>query len=120
MRYEAAQPTVVLSKPRRRAVTAGLLLGIFLAALEATVVSTAMPTVVSSLGGLDHYSWVFSAYLLTSTASVPLWGRLSDLYGRRRPYLSAIALFLVGSMLAGVSQSMLQLILFRALQGLGA
>ena len=110
----------MLSKGRRWAVTVGLLLGIFLAALEATVVSTAMPTVVASLGGLDHYSWVFSAYLLTSTASVPLWGRLSDLYGRRRLYLAAIALFLVGSMLAGISQSMLQLVLFRALQGLGA
>jgi EmrB/QacA subfamily drug resistance transporter len=96
------------------------LLGIFLAALEATVVSTAMPTVVGHLGGLDRYSWVFSAYLLTSTASVPLWGRLSDLYGRRIVYLAAIALFVVGSMLAGVSQSMLQLIVFRALQGLGA
>jgi EmrB/QacA subfamily drug resistance transporter len=101
-------------------VTTGLLLGIFLAALEATVVSTAMPTVVGHLGGLDHYSWVFSAYLLTSTASVPLWGRLSDLYGRRIIYLAAIALFVVGSMLAGVSQSMLQLVIFRAIQGLGA
>jgi EmrB/QacA subfamily drug resistance transporter len=115
----AIQP-VALTSRRRLFVTAGLLLGIFLAALEATVVSTAMPTVVASLGGLDHYSWVFSAYLLTSTASVPLWGRLSDLYGRRRLYLSAITLFLIGSMLAGISQSMLQLILFRALQGLGA
>jgi EmrB/QacA subfamily drug resistance transporter len=109
-----------LTTRRRWAVTAGLLLGIFLAALEATVVSTAMPTVVAHLGGLDQYSWVFSAYLLTSTASVPLWGRLSDLYGRRPTYLAAIALFLVGSALAGVSQSMLQLIVFRALQGLGA
>jgi EmrB/QacA subfamily drug resistance transporter len=117
---DAAQPRVVLTKRRRAAITAGLLLGIFLAALEATVVSTAMPTVVASLGGLDRYSWVFSAYLLTSTASVPLWGRLSDLYGRRRVYLAAIGLFLVGSMLAGVSQSMLQLVLFRAAQGLGA
>ena len=116
----AVQPSVVLTKRRRWAVTAGLLLGIFLAALEATVVSTAMPTVVASLGGLDRYSWVFSAYLLTSTASVPLWGRLSDLYGRRRVYLAAIGLFLVGSTLAGVSQSMLQLVLFRAVQGLGA
>src|SRR5207344_1923818 len=102
------------------AVTAGLMLGMFLAALEATVVSTAMPTVVASLGGIDHYSWVFSAYLLSSTASVPLWGRLSDLYGRRRLYLAAIVLFLSGSMLAGVSQTMLQLVLFRFLQGLGA
>jgi len=118
--HDAVLPSVVLTKRRRWAVTAGLLLGIFLAALEATVVSTAMPTVVASLGGLDQYSWVFSAYLLTSTASVPLWGRLSDLYGRRRLYLAAIALFLVGSMLAGVSQSMLQLVLFRAVQGLGA
>jgi EmrB/QacA subfamily drug resistance transporter len=118
--HDAERPTVALTKRRRRIVTAGLLLGIFLAALEATVVSTAMPTVVASLGGLDRYSWVFSAYLLTSTASVPLWGRLSDLYGRRRLYLAAIALFLSGSMLAGVSQSMAQLILFRAVQGLGA
>ncbi len=117
---DAARPSVVLTKRRRWAITAGLLLGIFLAALEATVVSTAMPTVVASLGGLDRYSWVFSAYLLTSTASVPLWGRLSDLYGRRRVYLAAIGLFLVGSMLAGASQSMLQLVLFRAVQGLGA
>jgi len=96
------------------------MLGMFLAALEATVVSTAMPTVVASLGGIDHYSWVFSAYLLTSTASVPLWGRLSDLLGRRSVYLAAIALFLAGSMLAGVSQTMLQLIIFRLIQGLGA
>ena len=118
--HVAEQPSVVLSKRRRWAVTAGLLLGIFLAALEATVVSTAMPTVVASLGGLDQYGWVFSAYLLTSTASVPLWGRLSDLFGRRRVYLTAIALFLAGSMLAGVSQSMRQLVIFRAVQGLGA
>src|SRR5262245_27277309 len=113
-------PVVLLTKEQRWAVTAGLLLCLFLAALEATVVSTAMPTVVASLGGLDHYSWVFSAYLLTSTASVPLWGRLSDLYGRRRLYLWAIGLFLIGSMLAGVSQSMPQLVVFRAVQGLGA
>lgn len=99
--------------------TAGLLLGMFLAALEATVVSTAMPTVVASLGGIDHYSWVFTAYLLTSTASVPLWGRLSDLHGRRVVYLAAIALFLTGSMLSGLSQSMAQLVFFRFLQGLG-
>src|SRR6266545_1138807 len=118
--HQVQQPTIVLTKGRRWAATAGLLLGIFLAALEATVVSTAMPTVVATLGGLNRYSWVFSAYLLTSTASVPLWGRLSDLYGRRRLYLAAIALFLVGSMLAGVSQSMPQLVLFRAVQGLGA
>lgn len=96
------------------------MLGMFLAALEATVVSTAMPTVVASLGGIDHYSWVFSAYLLTSTASVPLWGRLSDLFGRRIVYIAAIVMFLLGSMLAGVSQTMIQLVIFRLIQGLGA
>jgi MFS family permease len=69
-----------------------------------------MPTVIATLGGLTHYSWVFSAYLLTSTASVPIWGRLSDLYGRRRMYLAGIAIFLVGSMMAGAATSMVALI----------
>lgn len=91
-----------------------------LGALESTVVSTAMPTVIASLGGLAHYSWVFSAYLLTSTASVPIWGRLSDLYGRRRMYLIGVGVFLVGSLLSGAAQSMIQLVFFRAVQGLGA
>jgi EmrB/QacA subfamily drug resistance transporter len=91
-----------------------------LGALEATVVGTAMPTVIGDLGGLAHYSWVFSAYLLTSTASVPIWGRLSDLYGRRRMYLFGIAVFLVGSMMSGLAQSMVFLIVARLVQGLGA
>ncbi len=91
-----------------------------LGALEATVVSTAMPTVIATLGGLAHYSWVFSAYLLTSTASVPIWGSLSDLYGRRRLYLAGVTVFLVGSVLSGAAGSMTQLIVFRAIQGLGA
>ena len=110
----------VISLRRRRAITAGLLLGLSLGALEATVVGTAMPTVIATLGGLAHYSWVFSAYLLTSTASVPIWGRLSDLYGRRRMYLGGICIFLVGSALSGASTSMMQLIAARALQGVGA
>lgn len=105
---------------RRRAITAGLLLGMSLGAMEATVVGTAMPTVIATLGGLAHYSWVFSAYLLTSTASVPIWGRLSDLYGRRRMYLAGIAVFLVGSILSGAATSMTTLIAARAVQGLGA
>jgi EmrB/QacA subfamily drug resistance transporter len=109
-----------ISLPRRRAITAGLLLGMSLGALEATVVSTAMPTVIATLGGLAHYSWVFSAYLLTSTASVPIWGRLSDLYGRRRMYLTGVAIFMIGSVMSGASQSMVQLIAARAIQGLGA
>jgi EmrB/QacA subfamily drug resistance transporter len=110
----------MVSERRRRWITAGLLLGMTLGALEATVVSTAMPTVIATLGGLAHYSWVFSAYLLTSTASVPIWGRLSDLYGRRRLYLAGVAVFLAGSALCGIAASMTQLIVFRALQGLGA
>src|SRR5215204_3977172 len=109
-----------ISRPRRRAITAGLLLGMSLGALEATVVSTAMPTVIAQLGGLAHYSWVFAAYLLTSTASVPIWGRLSDLYGRRGMYLLGVAVFLVGSVMSGAATSMFQLIAARAIQGLGA
>ena len=109
-----------ISLGRRRAITAGLLLGMSLGALEATVVGTAMPTVIATFGGLAHYSWVFSAYLLTSTASVPIWGRLSDLYGRRRMYLTGIAVFLVGSTLSGAATSMTTLIAARAFQGLGA
>jgi EmrB/QacA subfamily drug resistance transporter len=110
----------MVSLRRRRWITAGLLLGMSLGALEATVVSTAMPTVIATLGGLAHYSWVFSAYLLTSTASVPIWGRLSDLYGRRRLYLAGVLVFLVGSALSGAADSMTELIVFRAIQGLGA
>jgi len=109
-----------LSSKRRRAITAGVMTGMFLAALEATVIGTAMPTVVAALGGLNHFSWVFSAYLLTSTVTVPLWGKLSDLYGRRLFYQLAIAVFLIGSVASGMSQSMFQLIAARSLQGLGA
>ena len=112
--------TLAMSSRRRVAVTSGVLLGMFLAALEATIVGTAMPTVISSLGGLNHYSWVFSAYLITSTVTVPVWGKLSDLYGRRLFFQLGIAVFLLGSILSGVSTSMTQLIAFRALQGLGA
>ena len=117
MRDSYAPPAISLG--RRRAITAGLLLGMSLGALEATVVGTAMPTVIATLGGLAHYSWVFSAYLLTSTASVPIWGRLSDLYGRRRMYLTGIAIFLIGSMMAGAATSMPSLIGARTIQGLG-
>ncbi|HVS32025.1 MAG TPA: MDR family MFS transporter [Thermoanaerobaculia bacterium] len=109
-----------MSSKQRWAITAGVMTGMFLAALEATVIGTAMPTVVAALGGLGHFSWVFSAYLLTSTVSVPLWGKLSDLYGRKLYYNIGIAVFLVGSALSGMSQTMPQLIAARALQGLGA
>jgi len=104
----------------RRWITAAVLLGIFLAAIEATAVATAMPTAVSQLGSVERYSWAFSAYLLTSTTTVPLFGKLADLHGRRGVYLVATAIFLIGSVLCGVAASMEQLILFRALQGIGA
>jgi EmrB/QacA subfamily drug resistance transporter len=97
-----------------------VLLGMFLAALEVTIVGTAMPTVIASLGGLKHYSWVFSAYLITSTVPVPVWGKLSDIYGRQRLYQIGIGTFLLGSALSGMASSMTQLIIFRAIQGLGA
>jgi EmrB/QacA subfamily drug resistance transporter len=113
-------PLLKISPRRRWYITIGVMTGMFLAALEATVVGTAMPTVVAALGGLAHFSWVFSAYLLTSTVSVPIWGKLSDLYGRRLFYQFGIGVFLVGSILSGMSRSMPQLIGARALQGLGA
>jgi len=101
-------------------VMAGLMTGMLLAALDQTIVATALPTVVGDLGGLEHYSWVVTAYLLTSTASTPLYGKVSDLYGRRPVFQFAIATFLVGSLLAGLAQDMTQLIATRAIQGLGA
>ncbi len=105
---------------RRGLVLGGVMAAVFLAAMESTVVATAMPTVIASLGGIRIYSWTFSAFLLTSTVTMPIWGRLADQVGRRRAYLAGLALFLLGSALAGLSQSMEQLIAFRALQGLGA
>ncbi|WP_225830768.1 MDR family MFS transporter [Streptomyces sp. NK08204] len=96
-----------------------LLLGLLLAALDQTIVATALPTIVSDLGGLEHLSWVVTAYLLASTAATPLWGKLGDQYGRKRLFQTAIVIFLVGSALCGAAQNMPQLIAFRALQGLG-
>ncbi|MBV1935038.1 MFS transporter [Streptomyces sp. BV286] len=96
-----------------------LLLGLLLAALDQTIVSTALPTIVSDLGGLDHLSWVVTAYLLASTAATPLWGKLGDQYGRKKLFQIAVVIFLIGSALCGMAQNMPQLIAFRALQGLG-
>jgi EmrB/QacA subfamily drug resistance transporter len=98
----------------------GLMLGMLLAALDQTIVATALPTIVGELGGLDHLSWVITSYLLTATVSMPLYGKLGDLYGRKVLFQAAIAIFLAGSLLSGLSQNMLQLILFRGVQGLGA
>jgi EmrB/QacA subfamily drug resistance transporter len=96
------------------------MLVLLLAALDQTIVSTALPTIVGDLGGISHLSWVVTAYLLTATVSGPLYGKLGDLYGRKRVLQAAIVIFLIGSALCGLSQSMAQLIGFRALQGLGA
>jgi EmrB/QacA subfamily drug resistance transporter len=108
-----------LSHRERTIIIVGLMTGLLLAALDQTIVSTALPTIVGEFGGIDHLSWVVTAYLLGSTASMPLWGKVSDLYGRKRIYQSAIVLFLVASALCGAAQSMGQLIGFRFLQGVG-
>jgi len=106
--------------PRKRVIFSALMLTVLLAALDQTIVSTALPTIVGDLGGLSHLSWVVTAYLLTSTVSGPLYGKLGDLYGRKIVIQTAIVIFLVGSALCGLAQNMTELILFRALQGLGA
>ena len=100
-------------------VLVGLMAGMLLAALDQSIVGTALPRIVSELGGLDKLSWVVTAYLLTSTAATPLWGKISDLYGRRLIFQVAIVIFLIGSALCGLSQNMAQLIAFRAIQGIG-
>jgi len=109
-----------MDEARKRRVLVAIMLAIFLSAMESTVVALAMPTIVAQLGGIRFYSWVFSGYLLTQTVSMPLWGRFSDLYGRRAVYLTGLATFLAGSALSGTSQDMVQLVVFRMLQGLGA
>jgi EmrB/QacA subfamily drug resistance transporter len=101
-------------------VMGGLMAGLLLAALDQTIVATALPTIVGELGGIEHLSWVVTAYLLTSTAAVPLYGKVSDLYGRRAVFQAAIVVFLAGSALAGAAGSMLHLILARGVQGIGA
>ena len=97
----------------------GLMAGVLLAALDQSIVGTALPRIVSELGGLDKLAWVVTAYLLTATAATPLWGKISDLYGRRPVFQAAIIIFLIGSILCGLSQNLPQLIAFRALQGVG-
>jgi EmrB/QacA subfamily drug resistance transporter len=105
--------------PRVGAIFSGLMLVLLLAALDQTIVATALPTIVGELGGLEHLAWVTSAYLLAQTAVTPLYGKLGDLYGRKRILQSAVVLFLAGSVLCGLAADMTQLIAFRAVQGLG-
>jgi EmrB/QacA subfamily drug resistance transporter len=117
---ETSNGAYLLGKRRTLIVFAGLLLGMLLAALNQTIVATALPDIVADLGGFEHYSWVFSAYMLASTVTVPLYGKLSDVYGRRPFFLLAIVLFMVGAVVSGLAPSMTVLILGRAIQGLGA
>ena len=98
----------------------GLMLGMFLAMLDNLIVGTALPTIVGDLGGLEHLSWVVTAYTLATAAATPIWGKLGDLYGRKGMFMTSIVVFLVESMLSGLAQNMGELIGFRALQGLGA
>jgi EmrB/QacA subfamily drug resistance transporter len=109
-----------MTKQAKIIVTVALMLGMSLAALDTTIVGTALPSIVGKLGGISLYSWVFSVYLLTSTTTVPIYGKLADLYGRKPVFLFGSGLFLLGSILCGAAQSMEQLIIFRAIQGLGA
>ena len=109
-----------LSRRRVILVVVGVMLGMLLAALDQTVVGTAMPRVIADLNGMEHYAWVFTAYMLTSTVTVPIYGKLSDTYGRRIFFLVGMGFFLLGSALSGTSQDMTQLIIYRGIQGLGA
>lgn len=108
-----------LSHKQILVVLGGLMAGMLLAALDQSIVGTALPRITSELGGIDKLSWVVTAYLLTSTSATPLWGKISDLYGRRPIFQAAIVTFLIGSLLCGLAQDMTQLVLFRALQGIG-
>src|SRR5256886_8062093 len=111
----------VLVDPRTRTqIVVAVMLGLFLAALDQTVVGTALPRIVTDLHGNDIYTWAFTAYLLTATISGPIYGKLSDLFGRRPVLLFAVGVFLIGSLFAGLSQEMWQLVVLRGVQGLGA
>jgi EmrB/QacA subfamily drug resistance transporter len=116
----AEDPALGLDQRRKMEILGAVLLGMFLSALDQTIVGTALPRIVTELGGNDLYTWVITIYLLTATISVPFYGKLSDIYGRKPLLMIGITTFLVGSALSGLSQEMWQLILFRGLQGLGA
>src|SRR5437016_7178603 len=122
MSVEQAQagPTQTADQRSIWLIFSGLMLALLIASLDQTVVATALPTIVSDLGGLSQLSWVITGYLLASTVSTPLWGKLGDPYGRKPLFQASIVLFLAGSALCGLSQNMAELILFRAVQGLGA
>src|SRR5213592_3991330 len=113
-------PGYPYSLGRILAIYSGLMVTLLLAALDQTIVATALPRVVADLGGITQYAWVFTAYMLGSTVTVPLYGKLGDAHGRKPLFIVAIVIFLVGSALCGLSQNMWQLVVFRAIQGVGA
>src|SRR3954453_5562214 len=113
-------PAAVAPARGRRIITASVMLAMFLTAMEISIVATATPSIVSKLGGFADLTWVFSAFLLAQAATIPIYGRLADLYGRRRVFAAGTGLFLIGSLLCGLAGSMTQLILFRVVQGMGA
>ncbi|RPA12405.1 MDR family MFS transporter [Gordonia sp. OPL2] len=113
-------PSEELDQRRVLSIFGGLMLAMLLAALDQTIVSTALPTIVNDLGGAEHLTWVVTAYMLATTATTPLWGKLGDLYGRRYLFIACVVIFLIGSALCGTASSMTQLIAYRALQGVGA
>ena len=117
---DAILPHIPPPKPPLRIVMAGALLAMALAALDSNIVNTALPRIVGDLGGMAHLTWVVTAFMLTSTTTTPLYGKLSDTFGRRRMFVVSILIFLGGSLLCGLAQDMMQLIAFRAIQGLGA
>src|SRR6202030_4262496 len=108
------------TKSARRLVLAAVMMATFMAAMESSIVATAMPTIVAELGGFHLFSWAFAAYLLPQAVTIPIYGRLADLYGRKRVFFAGASLFLVASTLCGLAWAMLPLIVFRALQGAGA
>jgi EmrB/QacA subfamily drug resistance transporter len=116
---QTPQPSTSLPKRTLVLVMGGLLLGLLLGFLDVTIVATAGPTIISDLGGLNLYAWVFSAFIIVQTVVIPIFGKMSDLYGRKRFFLGGLAVFMLGSALSGASQSIYELILFRAVQGIG-
>src|SRR6185295_17325360 len=116
------RPPVFVDLPpeRRRYVLLACIAAVFTAAIEGTIVATAMPTIVAELGGFSLFSWVFAAYMLTQAVTIPIYGRLADLYGRKNVMFAGLGIFLVGSLLCGFAHSMVELVVYRAIQGLGA